>query len=154
MLNGLALWDEHIITNVSKRRPKGGIWIRSIRNMYQKTWWIREFTASDLVNVWRWQVGRSLNGGIKNSYLDRESSWKLILFKENGRTTMEWRFDKCLVYDCALWKEFAVNLLAPEFIFNFSTPVYKMWIIQEPNILELWNKLHFEEEKAESIYHV
>ena len=26
-------------------------------------------------------------------------------------------------------------------------PVYKMWIIQEPNMLELWNKLHFEEEK-------
>ena len=29
--------------------------------------------------------------------------------------------------------------------------VYKMWIIQEPNSLELWNKLHFEEEKTESI---
>ena len=41
-----------------------------------------------------------------------------------------------------------INLLAPElFLFNFSTPVYKMWIIQEPNKLELWNKLHFEEEK-------
>ena len=40
------------------------------------------------------------------------------------------------------------NLLEPElFFFNFSTPVYKMWIIQEPNKLELWNKLHFEEEK-------
>ena len=48
-----------------------------------------------------------------------------------------------------------VNLLAPElFFFNFSTPVYKMWIIQEPNTLELWNKQHFEEEKTESIYHV
>ena len=33
-------------------------------------------------------------------------------------------------------------------------PVYKMWIIQEPNTLELWNKLHFEEKKTESIYHV
>ena len=40
------------------------------------------------------------------------------------------------------------------FFFNFSTPVYKMWIIQEQNKLELWNKLHFEEEKTESIYHV
>ena len=27
-----------------------------------------------------------------------------------------------------------------------------MWIIQEPNTLELWNKLHFEEKKTESIY--
>jgi len=33
-------------------------------------------------------------------------------------------------------------------------PVYKMWIIQEPNTLELWNKLHSEEEKTESIYRV
>jgi len=33
-------------------------------------------------------------------------------------------------------------------------PVYKMWIIQEPNMLELWNKLDFEEKKTESIYHV
>jgi len=35
-----------------------------------------------------------------------------------------------------------------------ARPVYKMWIIQEPNVLELWNKLYFEEEKMESIYHV
>ena len=40
------------------------------------------------------------------------------------------------------------------YFFNFSTPVYKMWIIQEPNTLELWNKLHFEEKRTESIYHV
>jgi len=26
-------------------------------------------------------------------------------------------------------------------------PVYKMWKIQESNMLELWNKLHFEEKK-------
>jgi len=40
------------------------------------------------------------------------------------------------------------------YLFNFSTPVYKMWIIQEPNSLELWNKLHYEEKKTEIIYHV
>ena len=33
-------------------------------------------------------------------------------------------------------------------------PVYKMLIIQELNMLELWNKLDFEEKKTESIYHV
>jgi len=45
-------------------------------------------------------------------------------------------------------KKVNLNLLAPElFFFNFSTPVYKMWIIKEPNTLELWNKLHFEEKK-------
>jgi len=48
------------------------------------------------------------------------------------------------------------NLLAPElFFFILAHLVYKMWIIQEPNMLELWNKLHFEEEKKkENIYHV
>ena len=47
------------------------------------------------------------------------------------------------------------NLLAPELFFLIlAHPVYKMWIIQEPNVLDLWNKLHFEEEKTESIYHV
>jgi len=47
------------------------------------------------------------------------------------------------------------NLLAPELFFKIlAHPVYKMWIIQEPNMLELWNKLHFEEEKTDSIYHV
>jgi len=52
-------------------------------------------------------------------------------------------------------RSFGVNLLAPElFFFNFSTPLNKMWILQEPNKLELWNKLHFEEKKTESIYHV
>ena len=30
--------------------------------------------------------------------------------------------------------------------------VYKMWIIQEPNKLELWNKLHFEEKKKRRVY--
>jgi len=29
-----------------------------------------------------------------------------------------------------------------------------MRIEQEPNMLELWNKLHFEEKKTDSIYNV
>ena len=33
------------------------------------------------------------------------------------------------------------------FFLILAHPVYKMWIIQEPNTLELWNKLHLEEEK-------
>jgi hypothetical protein len=43
----------------------------------------------------------------------------------------------------------AINLLARELIlFKFlAHPVYKMWIKQEPNTLELWNKLHFEGKK-------
>jgi len=48
------------------------------------------------------------------------------------------------------------NLLAPELFFFLilAHSVYKMWIIQEPNMLDLWNKLHFEEEKTENTYRV
>ena len=46
-------------------------------------------------------------------------------------------------------------ILALELFFLIlAHPVYKMWKIQEPNTLELLNKLHFEEEKMESLYHV
>jgi len=45
-----------------------------------------------------------------------------------------------------------INLLVPELFFLIlAHPVYKMLITQEPNKLELWNKLHFEEKKTESI---
>ena len=47
-----------------------------------------------------------------------------------------------------------INLSAPDFLFILAHPVYKMRIIQGPNTLELWNKLHFEEKETESIYHV
>ena len=42
-----------------------------------------------------------------------------------------------------------INPLAPELFFFLilAHPVYKMWIIQKPNKLALWNKLHFEEKK-------
>ena len=47
------------------------------------------------------------------------------------------------------------NPLAPELLFLIlAHPVYKMWLILEPNKLALWNKLHFEEEETESIEHV
>jgi len=50
---------------------------------------------------------------------------------------------------------FFFNLLPPELFFLIlAHPVYKMWIIQESNTLELLKKLHFEEEKTKSIYHV
>jgi hypothetical protein len=40
------------------------------------------------------------------------------------------------------------------FLLNFSAPVFKMWIIQEPKKVALWNKRHFEEEKTQSVQHV
>jgi len=48
-----------------------------------------------------------------------------------------------------------MNRLAPELFFLIlAHSAYKMWIKQEPNKLELWNKLRFEEKEMESIYRV
>ena len=53
-----------------------------------------------------------------------------------------------IVLDC-------FNLLAPELFFLIlAHSVYKMLIKEEPDMLELRNKLHFEEEETESIYYV
>jgi hypothetical protein len=42
-----------------------------------------------------------------------------------------------------------LNIFATELFFLIlAHPEYKMWIIQEPSMFELWNKLHFEEEES------
>ena len=42
------------------------------------------------------------------------------------------------------------NLLAPEFYIEIlAHPVCKMWIIQKPKKVALWNKRHFEEKNEE-----
>ena len=38
------------------------------------------------------------------------------------------------------------------YILILAHSVYKMWIIREPNKIELWNKLHFKERKKRRVY--
>ena len=46
-------------------------------------------------------------------------------------------------------------LLATDFFFQIlARPVFKMWVIQKPNKVAVWNKRHFEEKKIEIIQHV
>ena len=45
-------------------------------------------------------------------------------------------------------------LLATDFFQILAHPVFKMWVIQKPNKVALWNKRHFEGEKMEIIQHV
>ena len=48
-----------------------------------------------------------------------------------------------------------LNLLATDFFFQIlAHPVFKLWVIQKPNKVALWNKRHFEGEKMEIIQHV
>ena len=47
------------------------------------------------------------------------------------------------------------SLLVTDFFFQIlAHPVFKMWVIREPNKVALWNKRHFEEKKMEIIEHV
>ena len=73
--------------------------------------------------------------------LYKRVAWRLAGWQVHGRNTIS--TDK------------KINPLAPELFFLILAHfVYKMWIIQEPNKLALWNKLHIEEKKTESIEHV
>ena len=54
------------------------------------------------------------------------------------------------LYLISSWMRFCyVNLLATDFFFQIlAHPVFKMWVIQKPNKVALWNKWHFEEKKC------
>ena len=59
--------------------------------------------------------------------------------------------DQCL-YTCIytytwLRRDCVLTVWSRNFFLILAHPVYKMWIIKEPNTLELWNKLNFEEKK-------
>ena len=45
------------------------------------------------------------------------------------------------------WVLFSLTFWRRNFFLILAHPVYKMWIKQEQNMLELWNKLYFEEKK-------
>ena len=47
--------------------------------------------------------------------------------------------------NCA--SRWSLTLWHLNFLYNFSTPVFKMWILQEPKRIGLWNKGHLEEKK-------
>ena len=47
-----------------------------------------------------------------------------------------------------------INLLVTDFFQILAHPVFKMWAMQKPNKVALWNKRYFEEEEMEIIQHV
>ena len=56
------------------------------------------------------------------------------------------------------WRTYMVtnlfNLLATDFFQILAHFVFKIWVIQKPNKVALWNKRHFEEKRMEIIQHV
>ena len=45
------------------------------------------------------------------------------------------------------FEEKHINLLETDFFQILAHPVFKMWVIQKPNKVALWNKRHFEDKK-------
>ena len=50
------------------------------------------------------------------------------------------------------WSRHRKNVGAGNIFSILAHSVYKMSLKQEPNILEIWNKLHSEEKETESVY--
>jgi hypothetical protein len=77
-------------------------------------------------------------------YISQEAGWNL-----DPVWKLWWR--KCLIcFIC--WDSNAVSSfipLAPEFFLILAHPVCKLWILQEPKKVTLWNKRHFEEKNGE-----
>ena len=71
---------------------------------------------------------------------------KMNLQKQEGmeHVTMDFNTYYLLIRNA----ESRFNLLATDFFFQIlAHPVFKMWVIQKPNKVALWNKRHFEEKK-------
>jgi len=87
----------------------------------------------------------------KNFKPRTDSNWKVRICSETKwfREVSDAEYLLCVKQQVVTGLRATIfNLSAPELFFlNFSTPVYKMWITQTPNTLELWNKLHFEEKR-------
>ena len=100
-----------------------------------------------------------MKNGTARLYSDAEG-WKPVesvsnMEEKNVFFPIQWTFACDVHIETPAFTPNIVNLLAPELFFLIlAHSVYKMWIIQEPNKLELWNKLHFKEKKTESIHHV
>ena len=58
------------------------------------------------------------------------------------------KFDIWVLFRKSAEKNSSINLLATDFFCQIlAHPVFKMWVIQKPNKVALWNKRHFEEKK-------
>jgi len=70
-------------------------------------------------------------------------------FRKKKKSCWTWNMCFNFLYNsCVKYLSFlAVLTFWRRNYFILAHTVYKMWTIQEPNTLELWNKLHFKEKK-------
>ena len=78
------------------------------------------------------------------TFLSQQPEWESHRGHVRGPTVVPSQYTTELSY----MRPLRCQPFGPGIIFLvLAQPVYKMRIIQEPNTIELWNKLHFEEEK-------
>jgi len=84
--------------------------------------------------TWRWMAG----------WLTRDSADRSSVIHSCGCDVLLIELRASLLH---------INLLAPELFFLIlAHTVYKMWITQKPNKLELWYKLHSKERKRRRVH--
>ena len=97
------------------------------------------------------EIRRSFCGNTRLLHLEMVGKVCIVLRFSNfllpSSLTLFWEAWNSSKWYLTLWRR-------NYFFLILAHPVYKTWIIQEPNKLALWNKLHFEEKKAEIIEHV
>jgi hypothetical protein len=78
----------------------------------------------------------------------KDPIFPLFCYDFRGRANSQNDWNWCAEYSLlTLWRQ-------SPFFLNFCTPVFKIWIIQEPNKVELWNKQHFEQKRTGIMQHV
>ena len=110
--------------------------------------WLHSFVTPALV------AGAWLTSRIAHFNLGSKP-WYPLNMRLGGRKRRSGGFgEKQGVIFWAMWR-FSARILTlwrrNYFFLILEHPVYKMWIIQEPNKFALWNKLHFEEKKKRRV---
>jgi len=111
-------------------------WEETSRNNYQQN-----YLSSKALDLWAKipaSVGWNVHSLRLQTIVSKTGIWKLSVTR---------RPVVGLLSSLTFWRR-------NYFFLILAHPVYKMWIIQEPNKLELWNILHFEEKKTETVNHV
>jgi hypothetical protein len=105
--------------------------------------------------IWEWNFVCLYQPQLWRTYIINVYHMFLFVINENNAYCYE-NFHATLMHRLMI-ESSTLNTLtlgAGNFFLNFSTPVFKMWIIQEPYKVALWNKRHFEERKTEIMQHV
>jgi len=124
---------------------------KNVKSCFKNAWYVRSSQKHVNAKVHCWELK------IKKKEIDFPSLAKCVWSLQSRKWT---RHDSPSPFPnirCTFSNQrrvLALTFWTRNYFLVLAHAVHKMRIIQEPNTIELWNKLHFEEEKTESIHHV